>query len=277
MASKKEVAVVEERSTALATFDVGGMVGDGSEGTTQDQVSIPFINLLQPLSPQVSGDNPVDGAKSGDFYIPAIDQLIPGKTGFLFQPCHRENVYVEWVPKDAGGGFVAKHEPNSDVVLEAIANNNGSKYGDLKVGSNELVQTSYIYGAILTDEGDEVLGYAVLPFWSTKLKTLRPAWTQFSILKVEYNGKKVMPPLYAMRWRVTSKSDKDKKGRSFANYAIDAKALPGMFPPKTEVEMELLTAGQTFYQQLKSGAATADMNQHVSEAPANSADSDVPF
>lgn len=268
MASKKEVATLDE-SKALAAYDYGSMSGEGSEGTTPEDISIPFIALLQPLSPQVSGDSAIDGAKAGDFLNTVTNEITPGKQGFLFQPCYRDHCYIEWVPKDAGGGFVGRHELDSDVVRDAIADNNGSKYGGLHVGNNELVETVYIYGLLLDETGTEVEGFAVLPCWSTKLKPLRAAWTQYTILK----GK---PPLYAMRWRITSKGDKNKKGQPFSNYAIDAKAMP-LLNPADPTEMAMLKEAQVFRSQVASGQQKADLSAQANASYEDKADQETPF
>lgn len=265
--SKKEVATAAQ--TAMASYDYGDMTGEGAEGTTPDDISIPFMNLLQPLSPQVSGDSAIDGAKPGDFYNNVTGELISGKKGFIFQPCYRDHCYIEWVPKDAGGGFVGRHDLDSETVRDAIADNNGSKYGGLHVGNNELVETVYIYGLVLNEDGSEIEGFAVLPCWSTKMKPLRAAWTQFTTLK----GR---PPLYAMRWKVTSKSDKNKKGQPFFNYVIEAKALP-LLRPDDETQLNMMRDAQTFRNQVAAGAAKADLSAHGGTAYEDKADADTPF
>lgn len=280
MATKttKDVATIPDQKNAMAAYDYGDMAGEGSEGTTTDDVSIPFMNLLQPLSPQVSGDTAIDGAKPGDFLNNVTQDIISGKTGFLFQPCFRDHCFIEWVPKDNGGGFVGRHEVNSQAVLDAIAENGGSKYGELKRGSNELVETIYIYGLVLNADGTDIEGFAVLPCWSTKMKPLRAAWTQYTITKVGPIGNKRTPPLYSMRWKITSKGDKNKKGQPFFNYVIDPKALP-LLNPTIDTDRVLLGEGQAFYQQIKSGAKKADLAAQTAarEPGVDAGDTDTPF
>ena len=52
MAEKKEVA--EKKATAIATFDDSLLTGGtGLEDTTTEDFAIPFIRVLQPMSPQL--------------------------------------------------------------------------------------------------------------------------------------------------------------------------------------------------------------------------------
>ena len=66
--AKKEttaVAVKDEKTTALSTnvvLDFAADAGMGMEGVDKDSFAIPFIALLQGLSPQLET---VDGAKPG--------------------------------------------------------------------------------------------------------------------------------------------------------------------------------------------------------------------
>lgn len=274
-----EVAEVDTKSTELDSYDYASMAGEGAGDTNAGDISVPFINLLQPLSPQVSGDSAIDGAKPGDFYNNVTQEIIPGKVGFVFQPCFRDHHYVEWIPKDAGGGFVGRHELGSDAVLAAIENNGGSKYGALKIGANDLTETVNFSGLILDPTGTEVVSFAVLSFWSSKLKPLRNIWTQHTIKRVPFGDKKVAPPLYAWRWLVQSKGDKNKKGQPFFNYNIDLQKFENMFPPNgNAVYGGLLKEGQMFMNQVKSGVLRADVSTlQASHEPGADVDADTPF
>ena len=77
-----EVAVVEESgAVALTGFDYGDKAGVGFEGTTADDLAIPFISILQSNSLQVEDNNP-EGSVAGHIYNTVTRELMD-KMGFL--------------------------------------------------------------------------------------------------------------------------------------------------------------------------------------------------
>lgn len=270
MAKKTEVATTSEAPLPASYGDYAGL---GMESISSADISIPFINLLQPLSPEVTGENAIEGAKASDFYNTVSGEIIPGKTGFLFQPCERQHVFVEWIPRDAGGGFVAVHEDNSAEVLDARRSNGGRTYGGLKLNGNDLIETVYLYGHILEDDGLTIRGFAVIAFTASKLKPLRDASTL--VVTTRVNGNK--PPLFAFRFRIASKPDKNKKGQPFFNVAINPKALPLLDPSKPD-EAELLATGFAFFKSVRDGVRKADLAS-AGAAPREPGveDADAPF
>lgn len=268
----KSTELTKKTEAPLPALDYGDDAGLGMEGMTSADVSIPFINLLQPLSPEVSGEGAVEGAKSGDFFNTVSRELISGKKGFLFQPCVRQHVFVEWVPRDAGGGFVAIHQDDSAEVIEARRNNGGKVYGGMKIGDNDLLETVYLYGHVLDEDGLTPLGFAVLSLTSTKLKPLRDAMTLVWTTRI--NGR--TPPLFAFRFRITSKPDKNKKGQPFQNIVIDAKALP-LLNPAVEAEAALLAQGRAFMASVRDGERKADIAASASAREPGVEDTDTPF
>jgi hypothetical protein len=69
MTEKNEIA--EKKTTALSAFDdtlLSG--GTGLEETTTEDFAIPFIRVLQPMSPQLQKQHGsyVAGASAGDLY-----------------------------------------------------------------------------------------------------------------------------------------------------------------------------------------------------------------
>lgn len=254
-----DVAVLEDKVTDVAAFDYGEDAGAGTEGMTSADVSIPFINLLQPLSPEVEegGSAQVEGARPGMFYNSVTKELTDGKKGFLFQPCARQHVYVEWIPRDSGGGFVGVHLDNAPEVIQAIRQNGGSS-NQLKLGDNDLIETVYLYGHILDEDGVTSKGFAVFAATSTKLKPLKDAMTIVVTARVGPPEKRIQPPLYAYRFKFTSFGDKNKKGQPFFNIKVDPKALP-LLSRVDSAENALYLAGKDFKASVDSGAKKADI------------------
>jgi len=78
----------------------------GAENVTAGDLSIPRLYMLQPLSPQVSGSGKLKGAAPGMIFD-SVTQKFYEKIWFIV--CLYRRSWVEWVERDAGGGFVAEH------------------------------------------------------------------------------------------------------------------------------------------------------------------------
>jgi hypothetical protein len=236
--------------------DYGDDAGAGFEGVTSDDLSIPFLMVLQSNSPQVEDQDP-KGAASGMLFNSVTRSLIAARyddneAGMVFVPVYKQNSFVEWVPDR--GGFVAVHSPDEPEVKAAIAAIGGQVSGPIPFGDNELVQTVYVYGLTLDAEGKESQGFGVLPFTSTKLKPRRDWWTAMLTIK---GGKQI--PLFAHRVRIRTVKQENDKGK-FYNLRIEP--LSGawgqgnsLIDPKTE--SQLLTDAKDFLGLVESGAATA--------------------
>lgn len=221
MATKKDLATKEEG--ALAIHDYGSDLDTGYENVGQEDYVLPFLNLLQALSPEVTDEDGagVEGAKAGMLYNPVTQQLVAGDEGVPFVPAYVEKAFVEWVPRQQGGGFVARHEMDSEVVRNAkgrgMVDIGNGRQGLTTESGNHLVETKYIYG-VMSING-EVTG-CVISFTSTKITVYRKLMTRLNMFTVPgKDGRKVRPPLFAHQLRVKSTSQKNAKG-SFYNYDI---------------------------------------------------------
>lgn len=122
-------------------------------------------------------------------------------------------MYVEWKPRDAGGGFVGIHEVNSDLVNHAKAAS--AEYGKYSTpDGNELIETFYVYGIALDDDGNA--SEAVLAFSSTKIKKYKGWMTKAKTIQIPLpDGRRIPAPLFAHRYRLKTVSDKNNKGQFF--------------------------------------------------------------
>lgn len=220
----EEQNIAKIGTTALASIDYGedAVVADGKEAGRgyehqgKADVSIPFMNLLQSLSPIV-----VEGkAKPGDWFNTVTEELFGKDTGFLFVGGTTRRMFTEWTPRDKGGGFRGQHEVESDVVTKAIKNS--ARFGKyLTDDGNTLNETFYVYGALCDER--QALTMAVIPFWSTKIRAYKAWMTRLrQATIVDGRGTKVRPPLYAHLSRVTSVQQKNEKGTFFVPTIVAA-------------------------------------------------------
>lgn len=259
--SKKEVATIDE-AQEVATYDYGDSTG--FEQTTGADLTVPFVSVLQALSPAVTDEEP-EGARPGMLINSVTRELYDADKGIVFQPAYYETTYVEWIPREDGGGRVGNHDKESDVVRDAIADNDGNRFGRLKVGENDLIETTYCYGNILEDDGDEVLGFACLTFTSTKLKV----WKNFHTAMFTLKGR---PPIFANRVRVSSKKEKNDHG-TFFNFKVEpfnTTFRDSLIPPSSP----MLAEGAELHRMVKEGLAV--VNYDATHADAAKADPDAP-
>lgn len=208
-------------TVAMEVFDYGEDAGQGFENQTMADRKLPMLQLLQPNSPQVA-------ESKGKVYA---GQWLNTVTGEVFDevflvPAVTDRCCTLWIPRDDGGGFRGRFPMDAKIVIDAIARNDGRLMGKLPVPMppdkktnkavpvHELVETFEVY-AICYDKQDNVIGFAVVPFTSTKIKVYRAWNSQLTGFSPVINGKKIPPgkiPLFAHRVKLTSESDQNAQG-----------------------------------------------------------------
>lgn len=221
--TKKTEAEAEEKNLPATVQDTGGLpaelmdealadAGKGSSTSMADRV-VPYISVLQDMTPMVKPRDPkyVEGAQAGMFLLNGVNRLIDGEEGFIFQPCYFDKLWVEWVPRVRGGGFVAHHkEKPEDAKLIAIKDERGN---DRQVWrnsrDNDLIETRYHFGHIVAAGGHATP--AIIALSSTGHTSSR----QWMELMNEYkvNGKPV--PTWFRTYRVTTTERRNPSGSWF--------------------------------------------------------------
>lgn len=245
-----------KRNAELAAVDFGEHAGGGMDNVTPDDVLIPFLGIIQALSPQINKAEAkfIDGAEVGDLFNTVTNELIGDGKGVHFVACCKETKFVEWIKKDEGGGLVGFHEPGSEFVNACKA----AAKDQFKLETDEghdLVETHYVYGMLIDGpEGKTMEQPIVVAFSSSKIKVYKgQLMTRLRIIKGD-------PPMYGFRWVITVVPDKNKKGQPYKNFRIDPAGgdmaasanLPG-----TDFE-GLLVEGKALVESVQGGKATAD-------------------
>jgi len=247
-------AVTKKQATDVAEWgDYAGATG--FENVDRSELAIPFVNVLQSNSELVE-----DGkAKQGQFYNNVMETVMDD---FRFIPCYRQRVFVEWVPVDSGGGFVGVHDPDSQFVQDAIRKNGNSpiklQCHDAETGEvHDLVETIYLYGLVLDDDGD--YERVVLGFSSMKLKKYRQFITKATAQTLVVGDRRIKLPLWAHVWRVTTEQEIAKSnGKKFQNISLSfdgGSAKDCRLAPNDD----LFQAGLAFHDMVSEGAAKADL------------------
>ena len=204
-----------EQQKALAlNAEFEEFAGSGFENQTSDDYSIPFINVLQALSPVLEER---DDLKAGMLYNTVTGEAVKGVDGLAFIPATTRHQFVEFKPRAEGGGFVAAYETNDPLVKAAIeASTEFGKYST--PNGNELIETFYVYGIAIDADGNT--SDAVIAFNSTKIKKYKAWQTKAKTIQIQLpDGRRIPAPLWAHRYRVKTVQEKNSKG-SFHNFDI---------------------------------------------------------
>lgn len=204
-------ARVEDTQSAAALYEADA--GTGFEGTTNEDYIVPFIKLLQKMSPEVDQDSGsyVDGAKAGMFIDTGTNELLETVD---FIPCHYHRTIVEWRDRDSGGGFIAQHEVGYE---QQFSRDDSGRY--VTPNGTYLADTRYFFGLRLRADGDT--SPVVVSFTSTQLKKSRTWLTRMQALKfTKSDGSRVTLPIFSHVWRISSVPEENERG-SWRGYKIE--------------------------------------------------------
>lgn len=228
--------------------------GKGFEEATGDAYAIPFLQILQKMSPQVDKkkDVYIKGAEAGNLYNTITKEVYDGDDGILFIPCYFIPTWVEWVSREAGGGFVAKYSP-SDSVVTSSATVNGRK----KNGENDLIDTREHYGLLIPSP--KIYTQCLLALTSTGLSVSKQWMTMMKQLQaVNSKGVPYNPPMYSSIYRLKTVYRENDKGDW---YQLSVQREGYVEDPNG------ITAAKAFIDMIKSGRVVAQMENADEEAP----------
>ena len=188
--------------------------GMGNSMSAQDNTT-PFLAILQSNSPQVEENKPeyIEGAKKGMIFNTATKELFDGKTGVDVIAFGFQKVFNEWVPRSAGGGFVASYSMEDPIKDAAKPREvDGKKRGLMLSNGNDLVETLYT-GVLLPGSPMP----AIIGATSTALKPMRDWMTLRNNTLI--GGKPA--PAFARRYTLTTVYQENESG-SWYNWKVTA-------------------------------------------------------
>jgi len=236
--NKNEVA--EVNATAMSTFDdtlLSG--GTGLEETTTEDFAIPFIRVLQPMSPQLQKQHGsyVAGASAGDLYNTVTGEAFDGEQGISIVPCAYNKKYIEWVPREKGGGLI---NAGHDISVLSKCTRDAESRRHYTPEGNEIVETAQFFVLVVKDG---VAQQAVLAFTSTQLGVSRKWLTMLRMARVlNSKGDSVEAPMFAYTYKLTSTTQSNDKG-SWNAYSINQESATDM--PIAMLAKEFMSAART--------------------------------
>jgi hypothetical protein len=205
---KQEIAVAEDKS--IVVFDPAMMAQDsgiGRESLGVQDLALPYLTILQALSPQVMKSNPkrVDGAEEGDLFNTVSMEIFDSRDGVLVVPCAYQRANVEWMPRDSGGGFVASHA-GDEILGQTHRDERGF---DVLANGNLIIPTGYMY-CLITDKEQQRHQPVVVSFARTQMKKVR-RWNS-QMAAIEWSGPNGLfnPPMFANVYRLCTLPESKK-------------------------------------------------------------------
>jgi hypothetical protein len=164
--------------------------GQGREDIGANDVTIPFLKILQKLSPECdeAAQSYVKGSKAGMFMNSLTKELYGNSVEFI--PVRYEPVWLEWAPNR--GGFKGRHAIGSVEVY----GDQFSKEGLQTEKGNQIQETLIFYGYIANHLED---GPIILSLSSSQLKHAKN-WNARNINTRLHSGKRA--PFFASVWKL---------------------------------------------------------------------------
>jgi len=202
---KTDVAVKEDNNLPMAMMaDMAADAGMGLEGADKDSFAIPFIAMLQGLSPQLET---VESAKPGLFINTITNEVFKEA---LVVPCAYQRRYLRWAPRDAGGGYKGDFSP-IDVETGKLLNVERGDDGRLRIDGDELKDTRNHFVLVRSTSG--VWQPALLSLSSTQIKKSKRWMSLIQGIEMRNpQGKPFTPPSFSHVYKLTGVKEENSKG-----------------------------------------------------------------
>lgn len=256
-----EVAPISDALSggALASmFEEGS--GQGFENADASAYAIPFIQILQSGSPQCKRSDGayIKGAEEGMFLNTVTQEVTDGAKGIRVIPCFYRRVFIEWKPRDSGGGFVAEHPATSPLVSQTVR----TEKGDQLPNGNFLVDTRSHYLLLVRDDG--AYSPAVVTMTSTQVKKSRQWMSRMESIKFKNAAQQLYtPPMFSHIYTLTTTAEQNDAGSWFGWRIGDAERLE---------DAGLFAAAKDF----KRAIAAGEVKEQQPVAPSQSGGVDLP-
>ena len=213
MADNKEV--VKKQNTDLSSEISADLIiksaGLGLENVTNDDITIHRLAIIQSGSPQrkKKDEKYIEGADEGMIFNTVTNTLYPESLEII--PCGFRKTYVEWVPREKGGGLVAVHDMKPD------GTKTDPKTKKSMLGENQIVDTAEHFVLVKKGESYEP---AVLTMTSSNLSVSRKWLTLLKMKKINVKGQAKEPPSFLYRFNLSTVQAENDLG-SWFKYKIE--------------------------------------------------------
>lgn len=270
----KTVAKKEEAGLPAAMMEqLAGYGEEFKETMTRDDMSIPFLRILQSLSPECTKGEPefIKGAEPSmlidtitqELFVTMDDDDNAVPAPFDIVSIHYKDSYLEWVPRNQGGGLVAEYsavegqtihtqrnDSNQDIIVEGSA---------LGTPGNQLAYTHTHYVFVVFEDG-RILPYAI-SMASTQVKPSKN-WNAMISRKQLPNGK--TPPRFFGKWSVTTRRRSNDSGSWYVWEFLDNGDILSF---GEEVAASIMEKAADLRRSIDAGDVSADHGAEAAKKP----------
>ena len=194
--SDKQIA--KKSSTDIANLSedlILANAGKGLQNISNDDVTIPRLAIIQSGSPQrkKKDEKYIEGSDEGMIFNTVTNELY--KDSLEVIPCGYRKTYVEWVPREKGGGLVAVHDLKPDGSVT------DPKTRKTMLGENQIVDTAEHFVLVKSSEG---YSPAVLTMTSSNLGVSRKWNTLLKMKRINVKGQTVEAPSFLFKFKLST-------------------------------------------------------------------------
>ena len=238
----------ELKAKATVAFNEADTM-EGFEDINGSTMAIPFVRILQKLSPQLNKQKPeyIAGAEEGDWFNSTTKEVYgPSINAIVLK---FERIYIEWKPNR--GGFVGYHTPEN---AERIAVD--TTFGNWKTKDGNELAENYVYMILV--EGHENEGIMVLSLSSSAIKVAKE-WNRLMTTHIMENGQRAKP--YYIVWQIGTDYKENEKGSWYVPTVKFVRYIDEKQYSLTQTERKALPSKKIDYAQLESKQDTINSEQ----------------
>lgn len=262
--ASRDVATMADDAELLA--QIAADSGAGFEEATRDAYAVPFLRVLQDLSPQVKKKMAgyVEGAAPGMIYNTVTKEVF---TALRVIPCYYSQAFIEWIPrtdKAAGGGnkgFVAAHPATTPLVHKCVRE--GSR--NMLPNGHELQDTRQHFVLFVREDG--TIDQGMIAMASTQLKVSRRWMSQMKSQLVNVGGRQIPAPMFAYSYLLASEEEANDQGSWYSWTVNDAERI---------TDPDTYSRARAFRDSMLSGKVKVNYEEGLEDPNAHSAATDAP-
>ena len=189
---------VAKKASAEMSLGVDDMLKDanfGLENVTSEDLAIPFLRIIQAMSPQVNARDGkhIKGCEQGDIFNTVDNTLYKGAEGVVVVPVAYKRTYLEWMPERKG---LAGVHDSSEILKSVVKSDKGQ---DFLENGNVLSTTANHYVLIVDDKGGFSQGIIALS--GSQLKKSKKWNSIMAGLKIKTkDGNVFTPPTFSHKY-----------------------------------------------------------------------------
>lgn len=185
----------------------------GFEGAQASSYAMPFLRILQKLSPEVDKTENayIKGAEPGDI-IHTISKDVFSEVNII--PLQYRDTYIEWIPRSKGGGFVQEYDALEGMTKEVLSSCEKVDNTNVLPNGNEFKLHSNYYCAFETE--DEDFEPVMISMSASQLKTSRIWLSTMRRMVLEVNGTSYRNiNIRSFQWTLSTELLENDKGKWF--------------------------------------------------------------